>query len=1405
MTIECSHCHAFHWKAESLTGSTIANNKFGMCCYQGKISLPPLDQPPHELLKYLTDQQPVGKQFRDQIRTYNYALAMTSVGRELDYSINREGRGPYTFVLQGQLNHLSGALHPAQGVPPTYAQLYIYDSDVALQYRLGHQNNTLLDRIVLNELQNMLIDRHPGVQLYKQAYTLTRHMPPENQCRIALRFTETTNRSVYANPLPGVNEIAVILPGDGDTPTDSQDIILFRNGGSCRRIQDSHPLYPSLRYVLLFPTGQFGWHHHIPYVAQEDEEAQQNEVQQDEEAQQNKQKFVSLAQYFRYRLHIRPSHLDSNHLFLAGKLFQEYVCESWAITEQKRLAQLRAKQSDLRADLYQGLADAVAHDVETNLQDLGKRIILPSSFSGSTRHMQQQCQDALAINRYFGGGDLFVTMTANASWPEIQNALLNGQEPSDRPDLVVRVFHAKLRSLIQDLKNGVLGAMAAFLYTIEFQKRGLPHAHIIVFLKPHAKLHTPDQVDSLMSSEFPMDNPELLDLIKKFMVHGPCGNYNDKAPCMNGRKCTRGFPKPFMERTTITDDSYARMRRSDTHQTVEVRGHQVNNRWVVCHNKYLIWKYRCHINVESIASVKAVKYIFKYVYKGHDRTTMEFGTCVDEIKQYLDSRYVSSCEANWRLFFFEMHDHEPSVLRLGVHLPNQQPVILNLNTDTTVQEALERNHNRDSTLTGWFKANALYQNEAVNNTLYQDFPSKMVWNKRTYKWTIRQRGFQIGRMYYAHPSAGDRFHLRLLLTVVKGATSYEDLRTFENQLYPSFREACIARGLLEDDSEWKKCLDEAKHMATGRQMRHLFVTILLDCSPANPRELWNTYWQNICDDLKYQLQNDVFQNRDVEPTEGEIHDYGLYLIDQLLRRSGKSLLLNWKESMPQVTENWRDILRDPNPLITEQRQYNPQEQATLAAQCIASLNQDQRTAFDRITSAVANKTGEIFFLSGPGGAGKTYVYNTLCYHLRSQIKIVLCVASSGISAILLIGGRTVHSRFKVPIPCNETTFCNIPKNSQLAKLIREADLVIWDEAPMQHRHIMETVDRSFRDLCDSDKHFGGITVVFGGDFQQILPVILKGCRAQVVGACMQRSFLWQHISVLHLRQNMRLNTNVEAEANFAKWQLEVGHGKHTDEASNVSLPDQFKCRENTVSSLIDAIYPNIDTPNHSNQYFSERIILSSTNKDVNALNKVVFDRFPGPSQTFHSADFIPVSEQIGEDDPMLNYPVEHLNEINASSLPLAKLEVKVGCPVMILKNLDQSRGVCNGSRGILTRYRSRVLEVRLITGQYAGETVFIPRVPNQPSDEENSFKFTRKQFPVRLCFAITINKSQGQSVKHVRLDLSSSVFTHRQFYVAVSRVTSVSNIKAIWSEEQEEAVTKNIVYSEMLLDPDQAD
>ena len=153
----------------------------------------------------------------------------------------------------------------------------------------------------------------------------------------------------------------------------------------------------------------------------------------------------------------------------------------------------------------------------------------------------------------------------------------------------------------------------------------------------------------------------------------------------------------------------------------------------------------------------------------------------------------------------------------------------------------------------------------------------------------------------------------------------------------------------------------------------------------------------------------------------------------------------------------------------------------MAQERIALLNPDQRAAFDAIVQAIETKSGRCFFLHGPGGTGKTFVYNTLCHFLRGQDMIVICVASSGITALLLIGGCTIHSTFKVPIEIHESSVCNIRKNSVLGDLIRAADLIIWDEAPMQHRHIAEAVTRTFQDIRGSDALFGGLPVVFGGD------------------------------------------------------------------------------------------------------------------------------------------------------------------------------------------------------------------------------------------------------------------------------------------------------------------------------------
>ena len=190
-------------------------------------------------------------------------------------------------------------------------------------------------------------------------------------------------------------------------------------------------------------------------------------------------------------------------------------------------------------------------------------------------------------------------------------------------------------------------------------------------------------------------------------------------------KCSKGFPKPFRDQTTVNEDSYANLRRCDTGKTYQVGNYQVDNHWVVPHSPFMIQKYHSHINVECILSVKAIKYIYKYVYKGHDRTTMEFGRCQDEVKQYLDSRYGSACEGAWRLFMFPMHEEVPNITRLPVHLPGHQSITWNADRSPNIQTIMDQQGSQDTKLTAYFKANAQYPE--ARQLLYQDFPSKFVW------------------------------------------------------------------------------------------------------------------------------------------------------------------------------------------------------------------------------------------------------------------------------------------------------------------------------------------------------------------------------------------------------------------------------------------------------------------------------------------------------------------------------------------------------------------------------------------------------------------------------------------------------------------------------------------------------
>ncbi|KAI5429031.1 hypothetical protein KIW84_033864 [Lathyrus oleraceus] len=297
---------------------------------------------------------------------------------------------------------------------------------------------------------------------------------------------------------------------------------------------------------------------------------------------------------------------------------------------QGRLRCIKEHQSDIRAELYQGLQDAL-HVGETNAENIGKRVILPSPFIGGRRDMTQHNEDGMTI-------------------------VLNG----DRPDLLTRIFRSKFEQLKDDVINkGVLGKVKSYMYVTEFQKGGLSHVHMLLVLESNDKLHDPKDYDSMVRAEIPKleCEPQLHKVVVKHMMYGPCSIINQKSPCMEDVHCKKRYPKQFLDETRQGTDSYPEYRRRFDESILLGRDRSVDNRWLVPYNHWLLLKYDCHINVEICSSIKSIKYLYKYVYRGPDRVAMEVhkGSYMDEVQQYVDARWICAPEELWKIFRFTLY------------------------------------------------------------------------------------------------------------------------------------------------------------------------------------------------------------------------------------------------------------------------------------------------------------------------------------------------------------------------------------------------------------------------------------------------------------------------------------------------------------------------------------------------------------------------------------------------------------------------------------------------------------------------------------------------------------------------------------------------------------------------------
>ncbi len=1436
-TIICKFCQADMWKGESTS-----RNVFSLCCCGGAIGKLGLPDIPNLIKELFERKHPMSEIFYNNIRAINQGLAMASI--DTDSQLIWERNAPMTFKIHGHLYHHVDTVTPRNAENKnnyTFGQIYLLDPADQIEVRakhLGLNDSKVKDLIEI--LQNFLLKENILIQQFKSCYERAKTMPHIDEYKIILsdEVPKGQNPKLYEKPTANNDNLAVLVTNPDEEKRAPRGIIMqsrkpVEKDKLYTRVTENFGYYDSLCYPLFFPKPMFTWKHKTLKRKHSSP----------------KRKFISAREYYSYMLQTRKKRFNP---FLQGeRLFQQYILDMFCKIQQFELTWIKNNQGKIRSDLYSGVVDAMQTD---NLRNIGKKkIIVPGSVTTSPRWYHVRYQNALAVAYKLGLPSLFITFTCNDEWPEIREAL-DGKQAKNRSEVVTRVFHMKLQELLRELKKDqIFGKVVGRMHTVEFQKRGRPHAHILVILAKKDRLHTTDDFDKIVSAEIPDPKkfPKLHEKVLRHMVHSPC-SYNIRKTkqknCVDPQtqKCKKYFPFDNCDYTKINEAGvvyYKRRKIMDDRGSETEQKKIIDNSWVVPYNPYLLAKYDAHINVIIPNTANSIKYLYKYVYKGTDKAAFYFKAAKDkfpknEIKRLIDARYIAACEACWRIFSFPLHGLIPSVTKLQLHLENLQHVDFESEQKSEEYEKTLQKISKTS-LTEWFEFNKKHGHEklpakmktfvcSINNEhilkkqkkyedlRYEDAVLYCTWNKTKKQWLKKtNRRFGIARTTNANFGEGERFHLSTLLRHVPGPTGFKDLKKIKNTVCKTFKEACVKRGLYKNPEECFKCLEDAIQFdCQGSSLRHLFATLLIYYDPDDGDAMWRKFRDHLTDDIRRQ------KNPHGNFTE-EMYDEALEEISEFLKQKKKTLQ---EYNLPKLK-----FVHRLTKVLRRELKYNAEKSKIYVQNKLKSLNKLQKCFYNLIMSFIyadefkkpamkkfKNIMHPVFFLQALGGGGKTWLLNLVINTIHAHSNICLSTAYSGIAALLLKLGQTMHSKLKVPFEITKQYTLNVTKDSALAHVIRQAKIIIIDECPMARKEHMQAVDKGLRDICEETKPFGGKVILMAGDFRQLLSVIPGASEIELINSTIHKSKLWQYVTLLELKQNERVNQLKKKKGNkcevlklenFAKLLKQIGDGTYPVEeqlgSDTIKLPVDWVSDSETLNEFITEIFPDIQTGDINN--YSKRAILTTTNEYVNIINQHIMDLMPGDK-----TECLPSIDELMPQNRNALYTEKMLNSLNPSGSPPSNLFIKKNAIIMLLRNINQDIGACNGTRLKVVDFTTHCIDGIIITGPRKGEHVLIPKIKNILDKDPHFIPFIRYQFPVKPAFAMTINKSQGQTLEKVGLYLPHPVFTHGQLYVACGRVGSPDHL-AIFVENRSsqgtfeidgsiDTYTRNVVFKNALLE-----